>query len=350
MLVRRAQGRTSGTSVLGRPLKSTIGTQVSFVATLKAGAPAAWDRAFETLYPVAYAVAESRLKATLPGDCEDVAIETLAELIETDLTQENEKSLKPLVAAIARNKATDRLRKHLASKRGGNNLVSLDDRLMLPGGEAILISEEDFLDRLTVRELRDLLVALSAEINQSYRVILHDFYLAELSYEEIAAKRKISINSVGVYLKRALDALRSVLERTPKLKQEMLQTIGNAGSAKLLLPFLPILLLGRSLVEQTIFYSPASPASLSDEDRLRSTSESDFLEVPIPPDRRNELIRRAAENFPAGLERWKNWKRAKETRDEALLRALKGTSLCTPLLLGLAIPVLLGVALSLLWW
>jgi DNA-directed RNA polymerase specialized sigma24 family protein len=40
--------------------------------------------------------------------------------------------------------------------------------------------------------------------------ILSDFFLHDLRYEEIAQKRGIATGSVGVYLKRGLEALRRI--------------------------------------------------------------------------------------------------------------------------------------------
>ena len=49
---------------------------------LQRGDPEASDGAFRWLWPVAFAVAELKLKPFLPGDVEDVAIETLEEIVD----------------------------------------------------------------------------------------------------------------------------------------------------------------------------------------------------------------------------------------------------------------------------
>jgi DNA-directed RNA polymerase specialized sigma24 family protein len=43
--------------------------------------------------------------------------------------------------------------------------------------------------------------------------ILSDFFLGGLSYEEIAKKRGVAVGSVGVYLKRGLEAMRRIWPR-----------------------------------------------------------------------------------------------------------------------------------------
>src|SRR5205809_541358 len=121
---------------------------------LGAGDPDTWNELYRGLYPVAFGAAKMRLGADLAELSEDVAIETLCEILQKSSEVKSEGELKPLTVAIARNKATDRLRLHLAEKRGGNKLQSLEAMLQ-SGGTEPGASPEDFLDTLTIQELRD---------------------------------------------------------------------------------------------------------------------------------------------------------------------------------------------------
>src|SRR5262245_61754104 len=85
---------------------------------LRAGDPAAWDAAFQWLWPTAFAAARPSLERYLPAEIEDVAIEAFEELIEKVHSVEGIEELKPLVARIAHNHAVDRLRKHFSQKGG----------------------------------------------------------------------------------------------------------------------------------------------------------------------------------------------------------------------------------------
>jgi len=58
---------------------------------LRLGDADAWAQAFRWLWPTAFAVAQLKLEPFLPRDIEDVAIESLEELVE---------ELKPLTASI----------------------------------------------------------------------------------------------------------------------------------------------------------------------------------------------------------------------------------------------------------
>lgn len=245
---------------------------------LAAGDPEIWNDAFRCLYPVAFEAARTRLGENFNGDCEDVAMETLSEILEKGAQVNSEQELKPLTAAIARNKATDRLRRHLAEKRGGNKVQSLDAMIEENAGELSSLPQDEFVDRLAVQELRELLTDLSAEVKKEYRIVLRDHFFDQLSYNEIAEKRKISVGSVGVYLQRGLGSLRSVIARKPKLQGEFLAMLSDASVVRIFLPLISAIQVGGWIVSHAVPTGMASVAkntndNLSDEDRLQMISE-----------------------------------------------------------------------------
>jgi len=242
---------------------------VELLKQLSAGDVEAWNEVFRRLYPVAFEAARLRLGETLGSDSEDVAIETLADLVETVGHVNSETELKPLAVAVARNKATDRLRRFLSRKRGANRVESLD--AMLESGKLgpASTAHEDVLDHLTVQELREMLTLLASEVKKEYRVVLGDHFFDELSYKEIAAKRRISVGSVGVYIQRGLAALREVIARRPKIRTEFLQALSDASVVRLLLPLLSAIQLGGWFFEPIVYYSRVEidESKRSDEDR-----------------------------------------------------------------------------------
>ena len=189
---------------------------------MQRGDPEAWDRAFSWLWPVAFAVAQEKLRAFLPAESEDIAIEALEELVEAARNLKHVEELKPLVASIAHHRAVSRLREHFAQKRGSGRTESLEG---LKEESDHSVEPADIgrspLDHLNVTELASLLNELQAGMKAEQRVILTDFYLNLLSYEEIAAKHGVAVGSVGVYLKRSLDALRQAAGRQPELLKEL---------------------------------------------------------------------------------------------------------------------------------
>ena len=69
--------------------------------------------------------------------------------------------------------------------------------------------------------MADLLAEVQSELKADQRAVLGDFFLHGLSYEEIARKHGLAIGSVGVYLKRGLEAIRKLGARHPKLMKEL---------------------------------------------------------------------------------------------------------------------------------
>ncbi len=188
---------------------------------LKRGDADAWDTTFKWLWPTAFAVAKLKLQPYLPEDVEDVAIEGLEELVERVKSATSVEELKPLTASIVHNKAVSLLREQFAAKRGVKLRESLEakqeleEREFEPAGDTCLLGE------LGQMELASLLRELQQELKPEQRDILRDFHLHRLTYEQIASKHAIAIGTVGVYLRRAHDALKRTAERQPKLLKEL---------------------------------------------------------------------------------------------------------------------------------
>src|SRR6266446_7586484 len=124
---------------------------------LRHGDNDAWDAAFRWLWPVAFSVAELKLKPFLPGDVEDVAIEALEELVDKVREVEHVEELKPLASSIAHNLSVSRLRERFAKKRGAGQTESLET-LQSNGIDPFESAHgESPLAALTQTELADLL-------------------------------------------------------------------------------------------------------------------------------------------------------------------------------------------------
>ncbi len=189
--------------------------------SLQHGDEAAWDAAFDWLWPTAFAVAQLKLQPFAPEDIEDVAIESLEELVDKVRSVKTVEELKPLAASIAHHRAVSRLRERFAQKRGSGQVESLDQVTAGddPGPEPA--TADSALARLDEQELTGLRAELGRDLKPELREILEDFFLSDLSYEQIAAKRGVALGTVGVYLKRGLEALRKAGERQPKLLKEL---------------------------------------------------------------------------------------------------------------------------------
>jgi DNA-directed RNA polymerase specialized sigma24 family protein len=69
------------------------------------------------------------------------------------------------------------------------------------------------LAELEQMELAERLGKSLADLKPPMGEILADFFLHGLRYEEIAKRRGVAIGSVGVYLKRGLEAMRRIWGR-----------------------------------------------------------------------------------------------------------------------------------------
>jgi RNA polymerase sigma-70 factor (ECF subfamily) len=155
----------------------------------------------------------SRFAPYLPAEIEDVAIEALEELVEKVREVKSVEELKPLAASIAHHRAVSRLRQHFAAKRGSGQTESLDARQQETGEFPGSASADSPLTALEQKELATILRQLLTELKSPQGEVLADFFLHGLSYEEMAKKHGLAIGSVGVYLKRGLEAIRRAWER-----------------------------------------------------------------------------------------------------------------------------------------
>jgi RNA polymerase sigma factor (sigma-70 family) len=180
---------------------------------LQQGDADAWDAAFRWLWPTVFAVAQLKLQPFLPGEVEDVAIESLERLVEKVREVNSVEELKPLAAGIAHNRAVSLLRERFAQKRGAGKTESLDAPVDDRQTKYEPVAADSPLDSLADKELAARLQQSLAELKPPLGEMLSDFFLHGLRYEEIAKKRGMAVGSVGVYLKRGLEAMRRIWGR-----------------------------------------------------------------------------------------------------------------------------------------
>jgi RNA polymerase sigma factor (sigma-70 family) len=193
-------------------LRHTFCVNLPDLGALKAGDATAWDEAFGWLWPTVFAVAKLKLQPYLPNEVEDVAIESIEQLVEKVPGIRSVEELKPLAASIAHNRAVSKLRERFATKRGEGKTESLDAQPAEEANPHEPLSDSPLAD-LEQNELAQRLSKSLAELKPPMGEILSDFFLHGLRYEEIANKRGVAVGSVGVYLKRGLEAMRRIWVR-----------------------------------------------------------------------------------------------------------------------------------------
>lgn len=285
----------------------------------------AWEQVFPAVYPAAAESAKLRMGGALHEDWADVAMETLARLSDKIGELKSEDELKPLAVAIARNIAADKIRKHLAEKRGGDKTQSLD-ALTEAGAEGLAAAAQaDILEALSEKELGEILAELSSQIRKEYRVVLRDRFFEGLSYAEIARRHGIAVNSVGVYIQRGLAALKTALSRKPDIERELLNLLGDSGAARLLLPLISAVELGAWLhgtfafatAPRNRFGETMLERELNEEDRLRLAYEKTIPSAVLLDESRTvQLVAYVCRNSPGQFGGW--------LRDRQKRRALLG--------------------------
>jgi RNA polymerase sigma factor (sigma-70 family) len=171
--------------------------------------------------PAALASARAKLESFFPAEIEDVAVEALEAVIEKVADLSSVDGLKNRTISIAHNLAVSLLRERFAQKRGSGQTVSLDQSTDEDGHSREVPAPNSPLDALNQNELAQLLERLQQDLKPDHREALHDFFSLGLRYEEIAAKRGWAIGTVGVYLKRGMEAIRQKAEQHPKLLKEL---------------------------------------------------------------------------------------------------------------------------------
>jgi RNA polymerase sigma factor (sigma-70 family) len=183
------------------------------LCALKTGDASAWNEAFNWVWPAVFAVAKLKLQPYFPNEVEDVAIESIEQLVPQVRWIKSVEELKPLAASIAHNRAVSLLRERFAKKRGEGKTDSLDAQQDEGITQDELTSCDSPLANLEQKELAQRLGKSLTELKPPIGEILSDFFLHGLRYEEIARTRGVAVGSVGVYLKRGLEAMRRIWER-----------------------------------------------------------------------------------------------------------------------------------------
>jgi RNA polymerase sigma factor (sigma-70 family) len=180
-----------------------------------------WSEAFDLLFPVARNAASSPRYALSPTDAEDIAMITMAQLVDKIEKVNTLQELKTLTSSIAHCRAKDYLRNILANKRGKNKTDSIQKLQDDVESFDVPDSLPEGLSELDLAELAIGLKNALASVSDKQNQILRSFALEGMSHIEIAEKFDIPKGSVGVNINRALVGIRKDLEKNPDLMKYM---------------------------------------------------------------------------------------------------------------------------------
>lgn len=168
----------------------------SLVAPLRAGDEAAWRRAYAELWPVAWRAAQAVLRS--PHESEDAAMRALEKLHAHRERPRNWNDFLAMAAVIARREAITTVRARATAKRGGDQVVSLDELSFEPADVPATIA--------LGLDLSEMLASLTPEV----RHIVEAHFVEGRSSQEIAAATGKNANTIRSQLMRALQALRKL--------------------------------------------------------------------------------------------------------------------------------------------
>ena len=200
--------------------------------------------AFVSLKQWVYPIVHRRLANSFPQWIDEAVAEAMGKVFEDVDKIKSDQVLERITQRVAMHCAVSSWRKFMAKKRGENKVQSTD-QLREECGDGYLTSDlapkghvEDafagplvpgihscHLDNFDSKDILDILETLEAELKPEYKQALNDFFILGLSHEEIALKRGWPKGSVGVYVKRGLDAMRKQRLKYPQLTQEAMRYI-----------------------------------------------------------------------------------------------------------------------------
>ncbi len=180
------------------------------IEQLKAGDRNAWNRAFEILYAISLSVCCASATGLNHQEHEDVAIESITQVMDYVEKVDSFEDCKKLVVTISKNRLLDHFRQRSTEKHGAGRVESLEQK---EGFDAVDPTQER-PDVAVINGERALLLAEALkQIPEQYRKVVADFYLKGLTQQEIADKHGLKIGSIGVYLNRGLEALHKILPK-----------------------------------------------------------------------------------------------------------------------------------------
>jgi len=134
---------------------------------------------------------------------------------------ERSDELRLLALAIARNKAVDFLRRHLAGQTRCSPQTVRWTWVEANAPDELALSAELQVAEVDARELAMLLQEVLELIEPRERQWLTDFFIQGLSYAQIAEKHGIAVGSVGVLLARARNKVQKLMTKNPQLLKEV---------------------------------------------------------------------------------------------------------------------------------
>lgn len=216
-------------------------------ALVKKRDPAVWERIFPDLWSLGVTVARVYQRQLGSGLLEDFVSDAIGKAISRLPQLADYLHLRRTVAKATENLIRDELKRLKRTKHGSGRVDSYDElvwndenpHLERPGLRLdSTANESDFggLKRIRPDEaaaLNEIAIKLDhalRRIDRRHSAVVADLYFEDLKYRRVAKKRQLSINSVGVYSKRGLQAM---LKHLPKRDPALFGRWGGRGRKRI---------------------------------------------------------------------------------------------------------------------
>ena len=194
--------------------KTSMLQEFPALEALKARDEAAWEVAFQHLWPIALRSASASNAFLLPSEVEEVASDAIIELVPRIRALATENDAKALITIIARRRAISCARKKSAAKRQLPFDFSADDSTTSSASDLTDMDRCEIL--LLLREALD-------RLDPTTRLLLMEKHAHGFTYDEISERHSIPVGTLCPKITRALRIVQEHLRQLPAPMKELTQ-------------------------------------------------------------------------------------------------------------------------------
>jgi RNA polymerase sigma factor (sigma-70 family) len=191
----------------------------SLLEAIRTGDTSAWSDFFAAFDPLIASVLAWPKWQFAPHTRDELAQVIRAELVRSLRNLHASATLETFIKRICINRCIDEVRRQVREHAVIVPLDLRDEDGESRPPEAVADASFDPREAIARSELAAALRRILDETDATCRDAIEDFYLADLSYNQIAEKRGIAVNTVGSRLAKCLEKLRKNLTNDPLFRE-----------------------------------------------------------------------------------------------------------------------------------